>query len=494
MSKGFDVDEIAAMMSDKQRDTERNIKDYKRIKKAIEKQEQQELEDLITYENINYNVVQAILDYVPHMGAQFFAELFTPREMSSSFVNTVNEWKNDSSKVLFVNELLENVRIRHDKNLFDKLTTIAATIENKKYKEKLSAKVTKIGFYKFKEELFSLFKSKPVLLENVQLALQNKDNGDIYSLFTKVSDNKKAKFISSIESTLNKPIYDLDKVMIEDLSPADVYRGEILNVASIAASTIKTRELKYSLPEVIRYNKTYLIRELLNEKLSKFIKSDSVDVSEINKGIGKENDIVKLIKEFRLWHDDKSKVSFINSLPNLDDEEFKQIALIVYATIEKKKNKELIDEKLKEDYRYKIIEALGINSNSSKIDKYSYAKVMRDIISENLKSSTTKQLKEWKDDNSKINAVNKLLSISDELPDKHSKFVGELAVDLVQSVDDSEIKVKAPVYKNNDMYSQYFNFVVKFEKLEEDLKKNITEEEEQKYRLGIDPKLRFGIE
>ena len=138
-----------------------SIDDYKRIKKAIKEQNQDELEELIEFENVKYNIVQVIEDNAPYMGSSFYANFVEPKLLSSGFISDVIKWNNDAQKADFVNELMKHRIIRKDPNYYYKITTIAASIKNKVADKMLSKNMLNAGLYKLKRELFSMYKNKP---------------------------------------------------------------------------------------------------------------------------------------------------------------------------------------------------------------------------------------------------------------------------------------------------------------------------------------------
>ena len=103
------------------------LDDYKRIKKAIQSKKQDELEDLLMFENKYYSIVQAMIECAPQLSANFYANFLEPKIFASGFISELTEWNNDKQKIEFVNRLAEEPEVFNDPNMYYKLTSIAAT-------------------------------------------------------------------------------------------------------------------------------------------------------------------------------------------------------------------------------------------------------------------------------------------------------------------------------------------------------------------------------
>ena len=488
-----DYEEEAAYISSNDNKHDEDVKDFKRIKSIIESDDQGKIEELRMYEKLNYIIVQAMLTHTPQLGAEFYANFIAPRLLASGFVSdVVEEWRNDFQKIDFVNELMQHKEIRNTHDMYYKLTTIAATVKNKNADKGLCKEILESNLYNFKRELFSGNKNDDYTLSSIIYSMQGNDYGRLYAIFDKWKDKRKDKIIQALRPYYKEFDYEKYKGMdVIDVPPKDLYDIEIKSVIGLLASTVKDNMMINSMPDFIDNNPNFHIRSVINNKIGN---SNQEELYYINKYVGSKDRLLQLVLELKRCKPDKMKLEIINSLPNLEKEEYKDIALVLASTLEKKKSYDLLPDEIKDDYKYKMIEILNKEMNNSKVnvDHYASSKVIRDIITQNLDSTSADNFKEWLDDNAKLRVLNKILDLNKEMPKEMDEFVGEFATDMIQSISDEEIKAKVPVKSDNTAYTKYFDFKEKFERLEEELAK--PNENNREYKIGIEPRLRFGIE
>ena len=494
MLEGLDDEEYEVnLYGDKKRQD--LLDDYKRIKKAIQSKKQDELEDLLMFENKYYSIVQAMIECAPQLSANFYANFLEPKIFASGFISELTEWNNDKQKIEFVNRLAEEPEVFNDPNMYYKLTSIAATVKNKNADKGLCKRIKETSLYNYKRELFSVYKNKPENLSALIYSTQGNDFGQLYYTFDRWKDGRKEKLLETLKPYLSK--IDMEEYRDKEITeiPVDkLFNIEINATLALLASTIKDKEARKNIPDVIKEDPMLTVRTIINDELRK---KNEEELYFLNKYVGNDVNLIQVIQSFRICSSDKMKLNMIKKLPEFDTPEYKQLALILASTLEKKKSRESLPEEIKDDSRYKMIDLLNKEIKLTKIDKYTFSKIMRDVILKTLDVHSAENFKQWKDDNAKLSIINKLLVLNKELPEDMHDFLGEFATDIIQSIKDTDVKAKVPEYSENETYTKYFDFIKEFKKLEDELANPIDDNKADKdndYIIGIDPKLFFGIE